>query len=160
MDRTIKNILKKEYEKGLSLLEALISTAIVGIGFVAVFQIVNYTTSSINVSAERTKMNYIISMVAEDLIGYNSSLVGVNPKTTEIQIDQYRRPIENGVVSTVKKYPQLFIDTEYKIDSCDSNKDRFKNLLQIQLFMTMILIKVQHITKKLEWKELLHRIDI
>ena len=107
MDRTIKNILKKEYEKGLSLLEALISTAIVGIGFVAVFQIVNYTTSSINVSAERTKMNYIISMVAEDLIGYNSSLVGVNPKTTEIQLDQYRRPIENGVVSTVKKYPQL-----------------------------------------------------
>ena len=126
MDRTIKNILKKEYEKGLSLLEALISTAIVGIGFVAVFQIVSYTTSSINVSAERTKMNYIISMVAEDLIGYNSSLVGVNPKTTEIQLDQYRRPIENGVVSTVKKYPQLFIDTEYKIDSCDSNKDRFK----------------------------------
>ena len=76
MDRTVKNILKKKYEKGLSLLEALISTAIVGIGFVAVFQIVNYTTSSINVSAERTKMNYIISMVAEDLIGYNTSLVG------------------------------------------------------------------------------------
>ena len=126
MDRTVKNILKRNYEKGLSLLEALISTAIVGIGFVAVFQIVNYTTSSINISSERTKMNYIISMVAEDLIGYNSSLVGENPKTTEIQIDQYRRPIENGVVSSVKKYPQLFMETEYKIDKCDSNKDRFK----------------------------------
>ena len=42
MDRTIKNILKKNYEKGISLLEALVATAIVGIGFVAVFQIVNY----------------------------------------------------------------------------------------------------------------------
>ena len=89
-------------------------------------------------------MNYIISMVAEDLIGYNSSLVGVNPKTTEIQLDQHRRPIENGVVSTVKKYPQLFIDTEYKIVVVIPIKTDPKNLLQIQLFMTMILIKVQH----------------
>ena len=63
MGNTVKNILKKNYEKGVSLLEALISTAIVGIGFIAVFQIVNYSTSSVNVSAERTKMNYIVSMV-------------------------------------------------------------------------------------------------
>ena len=51
MGNTVKNILKKNYEKGVSLLEALISTAIVGIGFIAVFQIVNYSTSSVNVSA-------------------------------------------------------------------------------------------------------------
>ena len=29
-------------EKGMTLLEALVSTAIIGIGFVAVFQMVNY----------------------------------------------------------------------------------------------------------------------
>ena len=69
MDRTVKNIFKNSYEKGISLLESLVATAIVGIGFVAVFQIVNYSTQSINVSSERTKMNYIVSMVAEDLIG-------------------------------------------------------------------------------------------
>ena len=116
MGNTVKNILKKNYEKGVSLLEALISTAIVGIGFIAVFQIVNYSTSSVNVSAERTKMNYIVSMVAEDLIGYNSSLVDVNPHTTTVQLDEHRRPVENGEISSVKKFPQKFIDDPFKVD--------------------------------------------
>ena len=56
-------------EKGITLLEAMISTAIVGIGFIAVFQMVNYSIHSINISGERTKINYLTAMVAEDLIG-------------------------------------------------------------------------------------------
>ena len=126
MDRTVKNIFKNSYEKGISLLESLVATAIVGIGFVAVFQIVNYSTTSINVSSERTKMNYIVSMVAEDLIGYGNSLVNVNPKTTQVQLDEYRRPVENGVISSVKKYPQNFVGNEYQISSCDDNNEKFK----------------------------------
>ena len=126
MDRTVKNIFKNSYEKGISLLESLVATAIVGIGFIAVFQIVNYSTQSINVSSERTKMNYIVSMVAEDLIGYGNSLVNVNPKTTQVQLDEYRRPVENGVISSVKKYPQNFVGNEYKISSCDDNNEKFK----------------------------------
>ena len=39
MDLGLDN--KKSKEKGLTLIEALISTAIVGIGFIAVFQMVN-----------------------------------------------------------------------------------------------------------------------
>ena len=85
MDRTVKNIFKNSYEKGISLLESLVATAIVGIGFVAVFQIVNYSTQSINVSSERTKMNYIVSMVAEDLISEKHS----NSKTTDVKFMDY-----------------------------------------------------------------------
>ena len=55
-------------EKGITLIEALISTVIVGIGFVAVFQMVNYSVQSVDVSGERTKTNYLVSMVAEDVI--------------------------------------------------------------------------------------------
>ena len=40
-----------------------------GIGFVAVFQMVQYSITSIDVSGERTKSNYLVSMIAEDLIG-------------------------------------------------------------------------------------------
>ena len=50
-------------EKGLTLLEALVATAIVGIGFIAVFQMVNYSVRSIDVSGERTKSNYITAMI-------------------------------------------------------------------------------------------------
>ena len=56
-------------DKGLTLIEALISTAIVGIGFIAVFQMVNYSIQSINTSGDRTKISYLSSMIVEDLIG-------------------------------------------------------------------------------------------
>ena len=57
-----KNIL------GLTLIEALVSVVIVGIGFVSIFQMVNYSIRSIDVSGERTKTNFLVSMVAEDLM--------------------------------------------------------------------------------------------
>ena len=55
------NMIKKKNKKisGLSLLEALLSTAIVGIGFVAILQMTNYSIQSIFVSGERTKANYL-----------------------------------------------------------------------------------------------------
>ncbi len=65
-------MIKKEMNKkisGLSLLEALISTAIVGIGFVAILQMTNYSIQSIYISGERTKANYLTNVIAEDVIG-------------------------------------------------------------------------------------------
>lgn len=64
----LDKIKKKANEKGITILEALVSTAIIGIGFIAVFQMVQYSIRSIDVSGERTKMNYLVSMIAEDII--------------------------------------------------------------------------------------------
>ena len=64
---------KRKSEKGMTLLEALVSTAIIGIGFVAVFQMVNYSVQSVDVSGERTKASYLVSMVAEDVISEKNS---------------------------------------------------------------------------------------
>ena len=69
----LDNIKRKANEKGITILEALVSTAIIGIGFVAVFQMVQYSIRSIDVSGERTKMNYLVSMVAEDIISDKNS---------------------------------------------------------------------------------------
>ena len=62
-----KNIL------GLSLLEALVSTAIIGIGFVAILQMTNYSVQSMQTSGERTKANFMTNLVAEDVIGSRKS---------------------------------------------------------------------------------------
>ena len=70
----IKFLNKHKTQLGLTLLEALISTAIVGIGFIAVFNMVNFSVKSIDVSGERTKANYLISMIAEDIIGYKNTV--------------------------------------------------------------------------------------
>ena len=64
---------KRIHEKGITLIEALVSTAIIGIGFVAIFQMVNYSVQSIDTSGERTKSNYLVGMVAEDLIAEKNS---------------------------------------------------------------------------------------
>ena len=70
-----KNIL------GLTLLEALISAAIVGIGFIAVFQMVNYSVQSIGVSGERTKVSYLSSKISEDL------MADIDKETVDLQLN-------------------------------------------------------------------------
>ena len=72
--------MKKNKSKisGLSILEALVSTAIVGIGFIAILQMTNFSAQSITNSGERTKANYLTGMIAEDIIGSKNTLFGIN----------------------------------------------------------------------------------
>ena len=57
-------------------IKALVSTAIVGIGFVAILQMTNYSVQSIYTSGERTKANYLTNMIAEDVIGHKEISTG------------------------------------------------------------------------------------
>ena len=67
-------MIKKIYKtSGLSILEALVSTAIVGIGFIAILQMTNFSVQSIDNSGERTKANFLTEMIAEDVIGSKDS---------------------------------------------------------------------------------------
>ena len=68
--------IKRIKEKGVTILEGLVATAIVGIGFVAIFQMVMYSVQSIDVSSQRTKAGYLMHMVAEDVIGHKNSEKG------------------------------------------------------------------------------------
>ena len=80
-NKFIKNIL------GITILEGLVSTAIVGIGFVAILQMVNYSVKSIDVSGERTKANYLVTMIAEDIIGHRDSIYGISATDENIVFD-------------------------------------------------------------------------
>ena len=80
---------------GLSILEALVATVIVGIGFVAVFQMVNYSAVSINTSAERTKTNFLIDMIAEDLVAEQDFIAEDGNKLHAIDSFVDTKPILN-----------------------------------------------------------------
>ena len=71
----IKNMNKKIF--GLSIIEALVATVIVGIGFVAVLQMTSFAVTSIDTSGERTKANYLVNMIAEGFIGYKDTIGGI-----------------------------------------------------------------------------------
>ena len=107
----IKFFNKKENKKqlGLTLIEAFITTAIVGIGFVAVFQLVNFSVQSIDTSGERTKANYLVSMIAEDIIGHRNTIYGANAEEENIIINVDGKPEkvgEDGTVTTYKKFAE------------------------------------------------------
>ena len=78
--------MKKNKSKisGLSILEALVSTAIVGIGFIAILQMTNFSVQSIDNSGDRTKENYLAEMIAEDVISSRDSLYGVKSDNSNI----------------------------------------------------------------------------
>ena len=86
---------KRFFEKGITLIEGLISTVIVGIGFIAVFQMVNYSVQSIDVSGERTKGTYLVSMVAEDLLG-NSQAEKSSQKFVDILVNNSKQDNSTG----------------------------------------------------------------
>ena len=101
----LDNIKRKANEKGITILEALVSTAIIGIGFVAVFQMVQYAVRSIDVSGERTKMNYLVSMVAEDIISDKNSKDASKKDFLQNLIDNKNSTKQSWVMDTCKDKP-------------------------------------------------------
>ena len=55
--------------KGLTLIESLVCLVIIGIGFIAVNQLIAFAVSSMDRSMERTKVNFLSEMVIEDMMG-------------------------------------------------------------------------------------------
>ena len=68
----------KKNNLGVSLLEALISMAIVGIGFVAVLQITQYSINSVKTSGERTKATIFVNMFVEDSLSLRDNSTSEN----------------------------------------------------------------------------------
>ncbi|SVC62949.1 uncharacterized protein METZ01_LOCUS315803 [marine metagenome] len=68
--------------KGLTIIESLVCLVIIGIGFIAVNQLITFAIASMDRSLERNKVNFLSEMVIEDMIGdsNNSSNYAFNEK--------------------------------------------------------------------------------
>ena len=109
---------KNRKQLGLTLIEALITTAIVGIGFVAVFQLVSFSVQSIDTSGERTKANYLVSMIAEDIIGHRNTIYGANTEDENIRFNAEGKPEkidEDGNTITYKKFAEHLEVNSWKV---------------------------------------------
>ena len=131
------NKIKYNNQKGLSILEALMATVIVGIGFVAVFQMVNYAVGSIHVSGERTKANYLISMIAEDIIGYKNTVYGVDAAEKGISFNKDGGITVDGVdgETTYKKTKIMPFNLTKEVEYNQSNISRFKVKSTLESYM-------------------------
>jgi Tfp pilus assembly protein PilV len=53
---------------GMSLIEALVATVVVGVGLVTVLQLAAFVTRSVDISIEKNKVNYLSEMMMEDML--------------------------------------------------------------------------------------------
>ena len=114
--KKIKNIL------GLTILEGLISTAIVGIGFIAILQMVNYSVQSIDTSGERTKANYLVSMIAEDIIGHRESVFNVNPFQDKVVVGiDGTVTVNDEAKDNARKFTEHLAQGEFFTGACGSS---------------------------------------
>ncbi len=104
------------------------STAIVGIGFIAVFNMVNFSVQSIDVSGERTKANYLVSMIAEDIIGHKNTVHGADMADEGISFNPEGETIikettnEEGVVTATevlsyKKFSDHLVENGWEVQT-------------------------------------------
>ena len=132
---------KRKKQSGITILESLISTAIIGIGFVAIFQMVNFSVQSIDSSSERTKANYLVSMIAEDIIAHK--ITDTSFKRIEAcgekknKLDDIKPIYETGVEDAEEnkknKWDKIFKTDRYL--KCKSEKD-IKNVKIFQICKT------------------------
>ena len=114
--------MNRKKEKGMSILEAIVASVIVGIGFIGIFQMVGYAVNSIDVSGERTKSGLLISMVAEDLISEkNASSPTSKVSLTDYLINQeksgktsWNAPSCNSGSSASQTFPNTVDAKKYK----------------------------------------------
>ena len=108
---------QKQNISGLSILEALVSTVIVGIGFVAILQMTNFSVQSIDNSGDRTKANFLTEMIVEDVIGSKNTYYGINSDNENIIFGNDGTASLNG--SELKSFPQHLSDNGWSADlSC------------------------------------------
>ncbi len=127
---------KRKKQSGITLLESLVSTAIIGIGFVAIFQMVNFSVQSIDSSSERTKANYLVSMIAEDIIAHKiteiswKAYVGKDVELCGKKKDKleakdikpiYETVVEDADENKKEKWNSIFNTNRYL--KCKSEKD-------------------------------------
>ena len=133
MDFTINKMIKfsnkRKKQSGITILESLISTAIIGIGFVAIFQMVNFSVQSIDSSSERTKANYLVSMIAEDIIAHKITdtsferIAGCGVKINKLDNIKpiYETVVEDAGENKKAKWNSIFKTDRYL--KCKSEKD-------------------------------------
>ena len=162
---------KRLSEKGITLLEGLVSTAIIGIGFIAVFQMVQYSVRSIDVSGERTKANYIAGTIAEDIYAFKNQEASNKTfmdslKDTEWKSDKCEAKSAHTFTDSTadvnirkkwssrvsKNYLKCVDDTDKKnlqvIQLCHSGCTKSKNLYFDKMYIGRMEINMQKATKK------------
>ncbi len=147
---------KMKNEKGMSILEAIVASVIVGIGFIGIFQMVGYSVNSIDVSGERSKAGHLVGMIAEGVLGYKDTYVGVSENDEKTLVyDQGKAYIATDdsrkeCSKFVKYYANLGFESDdgSKICGSDTNTGKVDDTINIANCSTTSKANRQKLFKK------------
>ena len=119
--------MKKNTNKGISIIESLVCIVIIGIGFIAIMQLSAFSIVSMDRAIEKNKVNFLTEMMMEDLVADPDQIKEYSKFTErcsynltngsnvyEKQKDKWRKRI--------KYENQIKISNKYKTPRCN-NKD-------------------------------------
>jgi len=128
MEETMKK--KTNHEKGFSLIEAIVCLVIIGIGFVAVYQLTAHAIKSVDRSIEKNKVNFLAEMMVEDMMGNptavtTSNFGSFNEKCNYSPVGgtSLENKQKDKWMNKLKATNQIKINGKYKVPRCDSSKD-------------------------------------
>ena len=55
--------------RGISIIESLVCVVVIGIGFIAIYQVTAFSVASLDRSIEKNKINFLSEMAVEDMLG-------------------------------------------------------------------------------------------
>jgi len=103
-----KSKIKKSIS-GMSIIEALVATVIVGVGLVTVLQLATYVTQSIDRSIQKNKINYLSEMMMEDMFSVRTGLnayartfgcsvtLSNNQNLSDLRLNQWQSNFKNSL---------------------------------------------------------------
>lgn len=99
--------------KGISLIEALVSIVILTVGIVSVLQLSVYAVRTADVTLEKTKVNFLSEMMMETLVLNQSNL-----KLHELNIDDCNYSYKNNLQKIWVETYRNVLDTNTKTTRC------------------------------------------
>ena len=123
MEKTIKKT------SGISIIESLVCLVIIGIGFIAINQMIAFSISSMDRSMERTKVNFLSESAVEDIVGdpNNASSYEFTQSCNSTSHDKSSLAgSKKDKWSNLFKEERISLDNKTRKISCVSNKDEKK----------------------------------
>lgn len=121
-----KNSLKKI--KGISIIESLVVLVIVGIGFIAINQMIAFSVSSMDRSMEKTKVNFLSESAVEDIMGDPNNASSYN-FTEQCNKGSYSSSDLAGIkkdkwAKIFRAENQITLDNKKRVINCQSGDEK------------------------------------
>ena len=131
-------------EKGVSLIEAIIASVIVGIGFVAVYSLSTSSTNVLMASIDREKGNMFANTIMEDLLTDMANISSCSdPSTCPYNNMELKNAPSQTDTTPKKKHSKWHSDSQKKFGNATTNDKRLLTITETATGSKVFIISLE-----------------